>query len=344
MKSYTFDIDSYIGYPISKQWVAAQLKQAGGKPVTVRVNSYGGDVQTALDIRQQFIDHGNVTVYIYGMTASAATILAMGAKEICMSRYALMLIHSCSQFVELFDSMNAEELEKTIAGLLKAKGDLEQVDSVIAALYAARTGKKASEMAAVMKEGRWLTAGECLSLGLCDKLIEEGEPEELTDRVRHQFAACGLPLPAQTEETAQSNLSIKSNQSNEANEANQSNEANEANESNEAAEPPAPGEKSRPEGIFERILQALKLSKNSADMNKHEQTQQQTATPQNSPATSEMEEKISLLEEENKKLRAQVAALQKADGEETPSDAPKNDGATEQPTALSMLQSIRHAL
>jgi len=338
MKAYTFDIDSYIGYPISKQWVAAQLKKAGGKPVTVRVNSYGGDVQTALDIRQQFIDHGNVTVYIYGMTASAATILAMGAKEICMSRYALMLIHSCSQFVELFDSMNAEELEKTIAGLLKAKGDLEQIDSVIAALYAARTGKKASEMAAVMKEGRWLTAEECLSLGLCDKLIEEGKPEELTDRVRHQFAACGLPLPAQTEETAQSNLSIKSNQSKE------SKESNESNETNEAAEAPAHGEKSRPEGIFERILQALKLSKNSADMNEHEQTQQQKATPQNSPATSEMEEKINLLQEENKKLRAQVAALQKADGEETPSDAPKNDGATEQPTALSMLQSIRHAL
>jgi len=315
MKTYSFDIDSYIGYPISKQWVAAQLRKAGAAPVTVRVNSYGGDVQTALDIRQQFLDHGDVTVYIYGMTASAATILAMGAKEICMSRYALMLIHSCSQFVDLFDSMNAEELEAVIAKLLKTKGELEQVDSVIAALYAARTKKKPSEMAAVMKEGRWLTAEECLALGLCDRLVEEGEPEEVTDRVRHQLAACGLPLPAP----------IQSNQS---------------EEPNKPREPEEEGKGS----LFERILQALKLSKNTTDMTDNEQNTPSQATPQDSPAASEMEERINLLEEENRQLRAQVAALQKADGEDTPADAPQDESEAAQPTALSMLESIRHAL
>ena len=75
---YDINIDSYIGYPISRQWVQAQLAQKGDKPVTVRINSYGGDTNTALDIRQQFIDHGNVTVHFVGMSASAATILAMG--------------------------------------------------------------------------------------------------------------------------------------------------------------------------------------------------------------------------------------------------------------------------
>lgn len=321
MNTYSFDIDSYIGYPISKQWVAAQLKKTHGKPCTVRVNSYGGDVQTALDIRQQFIDHGGVTVYIYGMTASAATILAMGAKEICMSRYALMLIHNCSQFVDLFDSMNAKDLEQTIAGLLKTKGELEQVDSVIAALYAARTKKKPSEMAAVMKESRWLTAGECLGLGLCDRLIEEGEPEEVTDRVRRQFAACGLPLPAQAEKPLQSPQTFQSPQS--------------FQSINEPAV-----EKS----LLERIINALKPSKKNTDMNENEQAQQPQAAHGNSPAASEMEERINTLEEENRQLRAQVAALQQADGEETPASAPQDGETTAQPTALSMLESIRHAL
>lgn len=332
MNTYSFDIDSYIGYPISKQWVAAQLKKTEGKPCAVRVNSYGGDVQTALDIRQQFLDHGGVTVYIYGMTASAATILAMGAKEICMSRYALMLIHGCSQFVDLFDSMNAGELDAAIAGLLKTKGDLEQVDSVIAALYAARTKKKPSEMAAVMKEGRWLTAEECLALGLCDRLIEEGEPEEVTDRVRRQFAACGLPLPARTEEPLQSPQSKKTVQSK---------ETKETDETNETDSPNGPSDG---KNLFERIINALKPSKKNTDMNENEQAQQPQATPGNSPAASEMEERINILEEENRQLRAQVAALQQADGEETPASAPQDEETAAQPTALSMLESIRHAL
>jgi len=318
MKTYSFDIDSYIGYPISKQWVAAQLKKTEGKPCSVRVNSYGGDVQTALDIRQQFIDHGDVTVYIYGMTASAATILAMGAKEICMSRYALMLVHSCSQFVDLFDSMNAEELEAAIAKLLKTKGDLEQVDSVIAALYAARTKKKPSEMATViMREGRWLTAEECLALGLCDRLVEDGDPEEVTDRVRHQLAACGLPLPA----PVQSDQSLLPNKSKGAGQS-----------------------KEEEKSLFEKILQALKLSKNTINMKDNEQTAQSQAAPETSPAASALEEKMNILEEENRQLRAQVAALQKADGEDTPADAPQDEREAAQPTALSMLESIRHAL
>ena len=92
-RTYHIDIDSYIGYPISKGYIKSKLQPMKGKPCNVRVNSYGGDVQTALDIRQQFIDHGQVTAYIIGMTASAATILAMGARKVVMSRYALMLVH-----------------------------------------------------------------------------------------------------------------------------------------------------------------------------------------------------------------------------------------------------------
>lgn len=193
--NYHIDIDSYIGYPVSKQWVAAQLKAAGKGEVAVRINSYGGDVQTALDIRQQFIDHGNVTAYIFGMTASAATILAMGAKKICMSRYALMLIHRCAGWVDTWGRMNAEELAAAIRALEKTQVDLETIDGLIVAVYAQRTGQKPADIAHVMQEAAWLTAEQCKELGLVDEIIEEGEAEPVTDSVRHQFAACGLPEP-----------------------------------------------------------------------------------------------------------------------------------------------------
>ena len=192
---YQIEIDSYIGYPITKQYVREKLAKTAGKPCAVRVNSYGGDVQTALDIRQQFIDHGDVTAYIFGMTASAATILAMGAKRVLMSRYALMLVHNCSGWVDSWGSYNARELEDEIRKMRETQADLETIDRVVVSVYTLRTGGAPEAVASVMRAAKWLTADECLKLGLIDGVIEEGEPAEITDAVREHFTACGIPVP-----------------------------------------------------------------------------------------------------------------------------------------------------
>lgn len=195
--NYNVDIDSYIGYPISKGYVRGKLAECKGKPCAVRINSYGGCVQTALDIRQQFIDHGDVTAYIFGMTASAATVLAMGAKKICMSKYAMMLVHPCSSWVDEWGRMNADELADTIKNLEHVKNDLTTIDHVVASIYAERTGKSVQDMKEAMTKAAWLTAEECKELGLIDDIIEEGEETKVTARMEELFTACGLPVPAE---------------------------------------------------------------------------------------------------------------------------------------------------
>ena len=198
-RTYNIDIDSYIGYPISKGYVSAKLKPLQGKPCAVRINSYGGDVMTALDIRQQFIDHGQVTAYIMGMTASAATILAMGAKKVVMSRYALMLVHPCSNLVATFSYYNHDELERVIESLRKLQSDMATIDSVIASIYADKSGREGKDMAALMQEERWITAEEALKYGLIDAIDEDDDlsaaPAKMTNAEREHFMACGLPLP-----------------------------------------------------------------------------------------------------------------------------------------------------
>lgn len=200
-RTYHIDIDSYIGYPISKGYVKSKLQPMKGKPCAVRINSYGGDVQTALDIRQQFIDHGQVTAYIIGMTASAATILAMGARKVVMSRYALMLVHPCSAEVTQWGYYNKEELAKAIEGLRKTQADLKTLDRVVASIYAAKVGEhNAGSMAALMQEARWIGAEEALHLGLIDEIDpDEQQPdpakEPMTDAQREHIVACGLPVP-----------------------------------------------------------------------------------------------------------------------------------------------------
>ena len=200
-RTYHIDIDSYIGYPISKGYVKSKLQPMKGKPCTVRINSYGGDVQTALDIRQQFIDHGQVTAYIIGMTASAATILAMGARKVVMSRYALMLVHPCSAAVTNWGYYNKEELAKAIERLRKTQTDLKTLDRVVASIYAAKVGdSNVGKMEALMHEARWIGAEEALRLGLIDEIDpdeEQPDPakEPMTDAQREHIVACGLPVP-----------------------------------------------------------------------------------------------------------------------------------------------------
>lgn len=195
--TYDLNIDAPIGFPITKQYVAAKLSERAGQPVAVRINSYGGDVQTALDIRQQFLDHdGEVTAYIYGMTASAATILATGADRVVMSRYALLLIHRCSGGVLTGGWFNEEELRAEISRLSDTAASLETLDRVVASLYALRSGLEPERVAEVMRRGAWLTAEESLTLGLVDEIVEDGEASApMTDAEAEHFAACGLPLP-----------------------------------------------------------------------------------------------------------------------------------------------------
>ena len=192
---YQLYINAPIGWPISAQYVRSVLADYQGKHVDVYVNSFGGSVVDALDIRQQFIDHGDVTCHIHGMTASAATLLVTGAKQVTMSKFALFLVHQCSQWVDTWGRMNASELADTIAKLQKTADDLATVDQVAANIYAERTGKDATLCAEWMKEAKWLTAEKCKELGLIDAICEDGTQTDVTDELRAQMVACGFPLP-----------------------------------------------------------------------------------------------------------------------------------------------------
>lgn len=195
---YTLLIDTYIGYPITPDYVREQLAPTNGQPATVLINSLGGSLDTALNIRQQFIDHGAVTVHFTGLSASAATILAMGAKHITMSPHALILLHQCRGYSETWGYYNRDELQTAIDDLKKQQTDLDAFDRVVASIYATRAGTDPKQMAALMAEERWLTADEALQLGLIDEISEapgDATPTAITAATRTHIVACGYPLP-----------------------------------------------------------------------------------------------------------------------------------------------------
>lgn len=136
------------------------LKALGGKDVTVHINSPGGDVFAAHAIHNQLIAYaGNVDVIIDGIAASAATIIAMAGARITMPTNSMMMIHNPAMGLD--DHYTADDLDK-YANALRA------VRQSIIAAYMKRVSVDQMQIEQMMDAETWLTAQECVDLGLAD--------------------------------------------------------------------------------------------------------------------------------------------------------------------------------
>lgn len=191
---FQIDIDGQIGpYGYSKQYVRQLLDQYKGQPVNVRVNSLGGSLDDALDMAARFNEHGNVTAYLFGYCASAATVLALGAKKTVIDENAFYLVHKVMNWVDVWDTLNADQIQELIDELEKNKRDNEKMDLVLAKMYAKKSGHTANEIMAVLKEAAWLTADEAKNWGFVDEI---GTGLKYTpSAIENKLNAYGLPLP-----------------------------------------------------------------------------------------------------------------------------------------------------
>lgn len=195
-KNYLIDLDGRIGsFGSDKLYVKRVLESHPNETIEARINSLGGSLDDGLDIADQFREHGNVTVSIFGFTASAATIVAMGAKTIKMSNNAFVLFHRCSNWVDVWGRMNEEEIQRTIDELTKNKEDNKKIDLVLARMYAERCKKSIEDMHAIMRKSAWLTAQEAKELGFVDEIIEDNEKVEFTNSMATKFNVMDMPMP-----------------------------------------------------------------------------------------------------------------------------------------------------
>ena len=135
--------------------------------IKVRINSGGGDAFDGIAICNAIKGHtSEVTCYIDGLAASAASVIAMGGDKVCMARNALMMIHDAS--VMAFGNS---------ADLRKQADMLDKLDECIATSYADKTGKPAEECRAKMDAETWFDADEAKEWGLCDEISEDDGDE-----------------------------------------------------------------------------------------------------------------------------------------------------------------------
>ena len=134
---------------------------AGSGPVTVWLNSPGGDVVAAARIYNRLLDYpGTVTVNIDGIAASAASVIAMAASHVAMSPVSMLMIHNPATLA----MGDKTELSRALDMLESVK------DSIINA-YQLKTGLSRAKLSKLMDAETWMDATAAIELGFADELL-----------------------------------------------------------------------------------------------------------------------------------------------------------------------------
>ena len=185
MAKKTIVVDGYIGaYAFSKQFIRNELEGHSKNPVEIKISSLGGSIDHALNIYDQFIEHGNVTAELSAFVASSATIISLGAKTVRMNENSFYLIHKAMNWVDEWGTMNEDEIESLIAKLEKQKQELAKVTLQLAKMYVAKSGKALDKIIALMKQETWLTAEEALEWGFVDDVFIPDLTENYLDNMQ----------------------------------------------------------------------------------------------------------------------------------------------------------------
>ena len=159
--------ESWFGDDVTPAAFKSEL-QAGDGPITVWINSPGGDCVAAAQIYNMLMDYpADVTVVIDGIAASAASVIAMAGTTVKMSPVSLMMIHN-PLTVAMGDS---EEMRKAIQLLDEVK------ESIINA-YEIKTSMSRTKLAHLMDAETWMNAKKALELGFCDEIMYRPEAEQ----------------------------------------------------------------------------------------------------------------------------------------------------------------------
>lgn len=128
----------------------------------VFINSGGGDVFAGQAIHSMLSRHSaKVTVYIDGLAASIASLVAMAGDTVIMPRNAMMMMHDPWTLT----IGNAREHRK-------AADTLDSIMDPMLAAYEAKSGLPPSEIRHLLHAETWLTAKEAVEKGFADEIEE----------------------------------------------------------------------------------------------------------------------------------------------------------------------------
>jgi ATP-dependent Clp protease protease subunit len=128
--------------------------------LTVRINSPGGSVFDGVAIYNALKRHqAKVAIWIDGIAASIASMIAMAGDEVVMPDNAMLVLHDPSGLVA-----------GTAADMRATAEALDKMAAAMVAAYRAKSGAEDAAIEALMAAETWLSAEEAVELGLADRV------------------------------------------------------------------------------------------------------------------------------------------------------------------------------
>ena len=149
-------------FGVSAQSFVEEIKEYEDKELAIHINSLGGEVFDGMAIYSIIQRRkAKTTVYIEGIAASIASVIALAADEVIMSENSLLMIH------------NAWGGTQGDASEMRKQADvLDKISNEIAEIYVKKTHLPYDEIVRMMSEETWLTAEEAVALGFVDSISE----------------------------------------------------------------------------------------------------------------------------------------------------------------------------
>jgi ATP-dependent protease ClpP protease subunit/phage head maturation protease len=178
-------------FGVSAKRFAVDLAAIETPQINLRINSPGGSVFDALAIasslRHKRDDGFQVRAYVDGLSASAATIVAIGAGEVVGMPGSEFMIHRAST------DMSANEQEAEQIAIF-----LRQQDVNIARMYADKAGGDPAAWLDMMRAETWFLVDEAIESGLVDRAWSSatkvrGERVATDPRLTRKWLGAELP-------------------------------------------------------------------------------------------------------------------------------------------------------
>jgi len=173
---YLYDLIGEWG--VTADDFVSELRGVNAGHVDLHINCEGGEVFDGLAIYESIRQHpANVTAYVDGLAASAASFIVQAADHIVMAKRARMMIH------------DAHGLTIGNAADMREMADLlDDLSDNIAAIYAERAGGTPAQWRQAMRgpngasDGTWYGAQEAVDAGLADEVASKADRAEPGDQ------------------------------------------------------------------------------------------------------------------------------------------------------------------
>lgn len=138
------------------------INQATEEPLIININSYGGDAMLGIAIANIIRSSENGTVAnIWGIAASAASVIAVACDRVIMQPSATLMIHDAWTW----------DAGGTIPELDSTREQLDQLSNQIADIYVSKAGGSREQWRELMGAETFYTGQAAVEAGLADEVV-----------------------------------------------------------------------------------------------------------------------------------------------------------------------------